>query len=881
MVESHRYESDKYICEHCSKGFAWRPNLLRHKMLHGEFRRFPCENCDKVFTDPRNLQRHIRTSHVGARCHACPECGKTFATSSGLKQHTHIHSSVKPFRCEVCFKSYTQFSNLCRHKRMHANCRMQIKCHKCGQAFSTVTSLSKHRRFCDSTPSPFLPGGGSGGGNNGQSKMTSPVGSSMLDLSSSELMAAAANGTGPFGHHHNHHHPHLPKFGGPTSFLQPPFTSHLHSLFGGVGHGTAGGAAGGFPFLQGHPHPMMFPTMLQRMAMSHLNSGKSLLSAARPPPPLVESMTERSKAAFLPPPPSTCKPPLPTLGSDLHSGLHSNNNSNSSGIFEPSRLVGLAAESRKLENIKMNISDFKSIEEFRQRLMMNGQRAEVQEEETGSPVCRVENIIRQRDIKQETEEEPEKKEELQPKEEEKEPDTEEEDEEEEEEGEEEDDSLIDRQERSHHPHLHHQGFDVNRNKSDGEPPQKVIKTKESPLDLSTVGRHAEGEDSMSDMDIEDPPPLCSIIDKKIDPKEPVERLSSSSKQMASEVTNDETEDEPRGFKPVGSASKSVIPVTEVSLFPKTTTNTSSSSSSSSAVAGRSTSPEGRLLAQSPPSFGAGRSLFSGPEGSTLPFPRPVNPFLLSAMYRMQQQQQQQAQAQQQQQQSTFPSFHPHQQQQHPHHHHHHTLSSSSPLAPIAPRPLAFSPPFMSSHLTAGSPFLPGSLPLLGRLGCYQDILAAGGGAPLHSSKSKDRYACKFCGKVFPRSANLTRHLRTHTGEQPYKCKYCERSFSISSNLQRHVRNIHNKEKPFRCPLCERCFGQQTNLDRHLKKHETCSDPSEIVDSPESIRIEDDLGYFDEIRSFMGKVVDKSNCSLDASENEVDVEEDDDIIADMD
>ncbi|XP_076315286.1 MDS1 and EVI1 complex locus protein EVI1-A-like [Tachypleus tridentatus] len=89
-----------------------------------------------------------------------------------------------------------------------------------------------------------------------------------------------------------------------------------------------------------------------------------------------------------------------------------------------------------------------------------------------------------------------------------------------------------------------------------------------------------------------------------------------------------------------------------------------------------------------------------------------------------------------------------------------------------------------------------------------------------SHKSKDRYSCKFCGKIFPRSANLTRHLRTHTGEQPYKCKYCERSFSISSNLQRHVRNIHNKEKPFKCSLCDRCFGQQTNLDRHLKKHES-------------------------------------------------------------
>ncbi|KAM4693608.1 histone-lysine N-methyltransferase MECOM isoform 2-T2 [Discoglossus pictus] len=125
-------------------------------------------------------------------------------------------------------------------------------------------------------------------------------------------------------------------------------------------------------------------------------------------------------------------------------------------------------------------------------------------------------------------------------------------------------------------------------------------------------------------------------------------------------------------------------------------------------------------------------------------------------------------------------------------------------------------------------------------------------------KGKERYTCRYCGKIFPRSANLTRHLRTHTGEQPYRCKYCDRSFSISSNLQRHVRNIHNKEKPFKCHLCDRCFGQQTNLDRHLKKHENgnisgtaASSPHSDIEGAGAVLDDKEDSYFTEIRNFIG------------------------------
>ena len=757
MIDNHRYEADKYVCEHCSKGFAWRPNLLRHKMVHGEFRRFPCENCDKVFTDPSNLQRHIRTSHVGARCHACPECGKTFATSSGLKQHTHIHSSVKPFRCEVCFKAYTQFSNLCRHKRMHANCRMQIKCHKCGQAFSTVTSLSKHRRFCDSTPTPFLPG-------------PPPPRMPPLEPGGEGLLGnGAAAG----------HFPGFPgKFGaGGGPFLQPPFSSHLQTLF----QQQQGGA--GLPWLGGQG--LMFPTMLQRMALNSINNINNISNSGH-----------LGKCA-VPVSPGSASPDTKPAPASSSSPLAAENNN---------------GDVKSLIDVKSNIdTSIKSIEEFRQKLM-NGQQDKnsdpqkngVNSLSTPAAAAIHENQAQKLvpDVKPKIEE-----------------------------------NTTDLSTETT------SGFDVNRNKSDKERP-KVEKPRDprdpapapAPLDLSTPRKLSPGEalnESNSDVDEEEesadslsPRPFLSNRNgEKAGTKEPSERPDSPGGNPSHQ--SDVAAEEPRGFKPVGSAGKSFIPVTEVSLYPKTST------SDSSAI-------------QTPP---FPRPLFSSPDSPAatppaLPFPRPVNPFLLGAMYRMNQ--------------NPYSAFHP--------------AMSSSSLPPIAPRPLPFSSPFMNP--LPSSPFLPSSLPLLGRLGCYSDVLAG-------HAKTKDRYGCKFCGKVFPRSANLTRHLRTHTGEQPYKCKYCERSFSISSNLQRHVRNIHNKEKPFKCPLCERCFGQQTNLDRHLKKHETCSDPSEIVDSPESMKMDDDMGYFDEIRSFMGKVVDK-NCSMDTSENEVDVEDDDeDIIADMD
>ncbi|XP_023392759.1 PR domain zinc finger protein 16 [Pteropus vampyrus] len=265
-------EEREYKCDQCPKAFNWKSNLIRHQMSHDSGKRFECENCVKVFTDPSNLQRHIRSQHVGARAHACPDCGKTFATSSGLKQHKHIHSTVKPFICEVCHKSYTQFSNLCRHKRMHADCRTQIKCKDCGQMFSTTSSLNKHRRFCEGknhyTPSSiFSPG------------LPLPAGPAMDKAKPPPSLNHAGLGF-------NEYFPSRPHPGGLPFCAAPPALPTLTPGFPGIFP----------PSLYPRP-PLLPPTPLLKSPLNHAQDAKLPSPLGNPALPLVSAVASSGQGA--------------------------------------------------------------------------------------------------------------------------------------------------------------------------------------------------------------------------------------------------------------------------------------------------------------------------------------------------------------------------------------------------------------------------------------------------------------------------------------------------------------------------------------------------------------------------------------------------------
>uniref|UniRef100_A0A3P9BBZ6 Uncharacterized protein n=1 Tax=Maylandia zebra TaxID=106582 RepID=A0A3P9BBZ6_9CICH len=57
------------------------------------------------------------------------------------------------------------------------------------------------------------------------------------------------------------------------------------------------------------------------------------------------------------------------------------------------------------------------------------------------------------------------------------------------------------------------------------------------------------------------------------------------------------------------------------------------------------------------------------------------------------------------------------------------------------------------------------------------------------------YVCQYCKAVFAQSIELTRHVRTHTGDRPYVCRECGKGYSQASGLTVHLHTFHRKNIP--------------------------------------------------------------------------------------
>ena len=84
-------------------------------------------------------------------------------------------------------------------------------------------------------------------------------------------------------------------------------------------------------------------------------------------------------------------------------------------------------------------------------------------------------------------------------------------------------------------------------------------------------------------------------------------------------------------------------------------------------------------------------------------------------------------------------------------------------------------------------------------------------------QTKRLHQCPHCSYSTKWANNLTKHIRTHTGEKPYSCTECGKCFTQVSSLQAHIRT-HTGEKPFSCTECSKCFTRLSDLKKHIRTH---------------------------------------------------------------
>ena len=145
------------------------------------------------------------------------------------------------------------------------------------------------------------------------------------------------------------------------------------------------------------------------------------------------------------------------------------------------------------------------------------------------------------------------------------------------------------------------------------------------------------------------------------------------------------------------------------------------------------------------------------------------------------------------------------------------ISENSAFQPQQPQLMKYNNPMS----TMESAFIP-TKPRVTKAGT--SILKENRATPLKTQKCKvpphERpYACPVenCPRRFSRSDELTRHMRTHTGQKPFQCRICMRNFSRSDHLTTHIRT-HTGEKPFACEVCGRRFARSDERRRHMKIH---------------------------------------------------------------
>lgn len=141
--------SDKMPCDTCSKTYANRHALKRHKQNCPRTKPLICKKCGKSDFDPQRITSFV--NHERACTGApkgdpiCDVCKKKFNSWYYVEEHKNVvHLGIRPYCCETCGEKYKTKKSFEKHRLKHTDDPRPYRCELCKKKFPSKPPLREH-----------------------------------------------------------------------------------------------------------------------------------------------------------------------------------------------------------------------------------------------------------------------------------------------------------------------------------------------------------------------------------------------------------------------------------------------------------------------------------------------------------------------------------------------------------------------------------------------------------------------------------------------------------------------------------------------------------------------------------------------------------------
>ena len=136
----------KISCKLCGEGYHDKQEHFKEHHT-GKDGKIKCPKCEMSYHKYQVLYQHIKKIHETVPCPICGEMKGKAVMTTHLQTKHKINEAEKKLKCEICGKAFARTQKLKEHTNSHTGAKPYL-CKFCGKGFGGSGSLSNHEKSC-------------------------------------------------------------------------------------------------------------------------------------------------------------------------------------------------------------------------------------------------------------------------------------------------------------------------------------------------------------------------------------------------------------------------------------------------------------------------------------------------------------------------------------------------------------------------------------------------------------------------------------------------------------------------------------------------------------------------------------------------------------